>query len=415
MSSTIKAIHAKEIYATRGHVGLHITVQTEGGIQGIATPMIGISVGKYEAKFLVDGGKRWFGRGVLKAVNNVNKIIAPALKNMDVTQQHTIDSALIQLDGTPDKSRLGANAIVGVSLASLMAAAKSSSAPLYRYLGGINARVLPCPIIGCGTAGTYRDPGKTRLYKPSFEFAAFGASSFSESVYLARLAEAELKTVISQQYGKETLRRQNILSVVEDDRDALIAMTTAIDNIGYNGKIGIFIDCAAGCYYNIATDTYHGLFSNSTKTRDDLMELYDKFVTEYPVIVLEDPLHEDDFEGHALLTKELGIEIVGDDLFVSNSQRLKIGIEAGAANAMVLKIPQVGTVTEALEAVQLAQKNNYNVGPCASRGGAAYISDFAVGLNTGQVRNTSNLNRLLEIEHELGTTATFLGRASFQS
>jgi enolase len=415
MSSKIKSIHAREIYATRGYVGLHVTVETYEGIQGIATPMIGVSVGKYEAKFLFDGGKRWFGRGVLKAVNNVNKIIAPALKNKDVTQQGTIDNALIQLDGTPDKSHLGANAIVGVSLASLMAAAQSSRVPLYQYLGGVNARVLPCPIIGCGTAGTYRNPGQTRLFKPSFEFAAFDGSSFSESVYLARLAEAELKIVISREYGARAIRRRNILSMVADDRDALIAMTTAIDNTGYTGKIGIFIDCAAGCYYDAASDTYHGLFSDSTKTRDDLMELYDKFVTEYPVIVLEDPLHEDDFEGHALLTKELGIEIVGDDLFVTNPQRLQKGIELGAANAMVLKIPQVGTVTEALRAAQLAQNHGYSVGPCASRGGAAYISDFAVGLNTGQVRNTSNLNRLLEIEHELGAAARFLGRASFQS
>ena len=415
MNDAIKSIHAKEIYATRGNVGLHVTVRTYEGVQGTATPMIGISVGKYEAKFLFDGGKRWFGRGVLQAADNVNKIIAPALKNMDVTQQHTIDNALIQLDGTPDKSRLGANAIVGVSLASLMAATQSSRIPLYRYLGGLNARVLPCPIIGCGTAGTYRNPGQTRLFKPSFEFAAFGARSFSEAVYLARLAEAKLKIVISRQYGGRAIRRRNILSVVENDCDALNAMTAAIDNTGYTGKIGIFIDCAAGCYYDEASATYHGLFSDSTKTRDDLIELYEKFVTEYPVIVLEDPLHEDDFEGHALLTKEMGIEIVGDDLFVTNPQRVQKGIEAGAANAMVLKIPQVGTVTEALRAAQLAQKSGYSVGPCASRGGAAYISDFAVGLNTGQVRNTSNLNRLLEIECELGTAARFLGRASFQS
>lgn len=415
MSSTIKSIHAQEILATRGHLGLHVSVRTQEGIQGVATPMIGISVGKYEAKFLFDGGKRWFGRGVLKAVNHVNKIIAPALKNMDVMQQRAIDNAMIELDGTHDKSRLGANAIVGVSLAVLKAAANSTGVPLYRYLGGMNACTLPCPIIGCGTAGTYRNPGQTRLFKPSFEFAAFGATSFAESVYLARLAEAELKTIISRKYGIRAIRRRNILSEVKDDCDALTAMTAAIDNTGYTGKIGIFIDCAAGCYYDSVTDTYHGLFSASRKTRDELMELYDKFVKEYPVIVLEDPLHEDDYEGHAIITRELGIEIVGDDLFVTNPRRLQMGIELGAANAMVLKIPQVGTVTEALEAAQLAQKHGYRVGPCASRGGASHISDFAVGLNTGQVRNTSNLNRLLEIEHELGTAARFLGRASFQT
>jgi len=190
----------------------------------------------------------------------------------------------------------------------------------------------------------------------------------------------------------------------------LAAMTEAIDKTRYEGKVGIFIDCAAGCYYE-ASDKYVGLFSEGEKTREDMIELYKDFISSYPIVVLEDPLHEDDFEGHAILTRELGIEVVGDDLFVTNSERLRKGIQMGAANAMVLKIPQIGTVSEALDTVGLALENGYGVGPCSSRGDPS--SDLAVALNTGQVRG--DLNRLLEIEEELGNSAKFLGRASFKT
>lgn len=412
MGSKIKAITASETFATRGPLSLQVTVLTEDGSRGTAAPMPGVSVGKYEAAFLLDGGDRWFGQGVLKAVNNVNTIIAPALKGMDVTEQRKIDDLMIKLDGTPDKSRLGANAVVGVSVAVLNAAAGSSDLPLYRYMGGVNACTLPCPVIGVGTAGRYRDPGKTRLYKPSFEYAAFGAKTFSDAVYVARLVQTELTKVIQKRYGLQ-YPADRILSVVKNDRDAFEAMTEAIENVGYKGKVGIYVDCAAGCYYEAEQDRYVGLLSEGEKTREDMIELYKDFVSNYPLVVLEDPLHEDDFEGHATLTKELGIEIVGDDLFVTNPKRLQKGIEMGAGNAMVLKIPQVGTVSEAMDAVNLAQRYGYGIGPCSSRGFDAENGDFAVALNTGEIRG--GLNRLLEIEEELGSSAKFLGRASFRT
>ena len=373
-------------------------------------PSSGISVGQYEAAFLWDGGDRWFGRGVLKAVENVKTIIAPKLVGMDVTQQGRIDDTLIKLDGTPDKSRLGANAVVGVSLAALKAAAQSSGLPLYRYIGGVNACTLPCPRIGFGVAGTYRDPGETRLAKPSYELAAFDVKTFSESVYVAEIIRAELMELLKKRYGPVVARGRSFLTVVKDDRDALDAITTAVENAGYKGKARIVIDCAAGCYYEADKERYVGMFWDDEKTREDVIEMYKDFVATYPIISLEDPLHEDDFEGHATLTKELGIEIVGDDLFVTNPERVRTGIELGAANCMVLKIPQIGTVSEAMDAVQLMQRHNGAVNPCASRGDPS--AELAVGLNAGQVRGNANV--LLQIERELGRTAKFLGREAYK-
>lgn len=374
-------------------------------------PSSGISVGQYEAAFLWDGGDRWFGRGVLKAVENVQTIIAPKLAGMDVTQQGLIDNTLIKLDGTPDKSRLGANAVVGVSLAALKAAARSSGLPLYRYIGGVNACTLPCPRIGFGVAGTYRDPGETRLAKPSYELAAFDVKTFSESVYVAEIIRAELMELLKKRYGPVVARGRSFLTVVKDDRDALEAITEAVENAGYKGKAGIVIDCAAGCYYEADKERYVGMFWDDEKTREDVIEMYKDFVATYPIISLEDPLHDDDFEGHATLTKELGIEIVGDDLFVTNPERLRKGIELGAANCMVLKIPQIGTVSEAMDAVQLMQRHDGAINPCASRGDPS--AELAVGINAGQVRGNANV--LLQIERELGSTAKFLGREAYKT
>jgi enolase len=411
VGAKIKAVTAEEMYRQRGHVGLQVTVVTDDGAQGVHMPSSGISVGQYEAAFLWDGGDRWFGRGVLKAAETVNTIIAPKLVGLDVTQQRRIDDTLITLDGTPNRARLGANAVVGVSIAALKAAAHSSGLPLYRYIGGVNACTLPCPRIGLGVAGTYRDPGDTRLAKPSYELAAFDVHSFSESVYVAEQIRAELMNRLKQTYGPVVARGRSFLTVVNDDRDALAAITEAIEAAGYRGKAGIVIDCAAGCYYEAATERYAGLFWAGEKTREDLIEVYKDFVASYPLISLEDPLHEDDFEGHALLTRELGIEIAGDDLFVTNPARVRQGLAVGAANCMVLKIPQIGTVSEAMDAVHLMQRHDGAINPCASRGDPS--AELAVALNAGQVRGDANV--LLRIERELGPTATFPGRAAYKT
>jgi enolase len=402
--------------AQRGLLSLQVVVETEDGARGVATPESGVSTGTYEAAFLLDGGPRYNGLGVRKAAEIVRTVIGPALKGMDVASQGEIDRLMIELDGTPDKSRLGANAIVGVSLAVLKAGAAASGLGLYRYIGGANACTLPIPIIGIGTGGRYRDPGTSRWFKPSYEFAAFGAGSYQDAVYWSWRCAEEVKRLLQARYPERyvpSYYANNLAGVINDDRELLEIMTESIVNCGYEGQVGIYFDCAADCYYENDIQRYVGLFSPGEKTRDELVALLKAYVDAYPVVSLEDPLHEEDFEGHALATRELGIEIVGDDLFTTNIERLKHGISMGAANSMVLKITQVGTVSEALAACRLALANGYNVHPCGSRGDRVSIGDFAVGLNAGQVR-AGDHNRLLSIEEELGQSAVWPGRAAYK-
>jgi enolase len=402
--------------AQRGLLSLQVVVETEDGALGVATPESGVSTGTYEAAFLLDGGPRYNGLGVRKAVELVNTVIGPALKGMDVANQGEIDRLMIELDGTPDKSRLGANSIVGVSLAVLKAGAAASGLGLYRYIGGANACTLPIPIIGIGTGGRYRDPGTSRWFKPSYEFVAFGAGSYQDAVYWSWRCAEEVKRLLQARYPERyvpSYYANNLAGVISDDRELLEIMTESIVNSGYEGQVGIYFDCAADCYYEKDIDRYVGLFSPGEKTRDELISLLKAYVGAYPVVSLEDPLHEEDFEGHALATRELGIEIVGDDLFTTNIERLKQGVSMGAANSMVLKITQVGTVSEALAACRLALANGYNVHPCGSRGDRVSIGDFAVGLNAGQVR-AGDHNRLLSIEDELGQSAVWPGKAAYK-
>ena len=416
MGTAILSVNAREILAQRGSLSLEVTVATDDGAQGVSTPESGVSTGKHEAAFLLDGGKRYNGLGVRKAVAQINDLIAPALKGMEVGAQLEIDQAMIDLDGTPNKSRLGANAIVGVSLAVLKAAASSTGLPLYRYIGGTDARTLPIPIIGIGTGGRYRDPGRSRWFKPSYEFAAYGAGSYSDAVYWCWRCREEARHLLRTRYPDKyspVYRTTSLAGVIDHDRELLGIMSESIVRCGYEGKAGIYFDCAADCYYEKDIDRYVGLFSPGDKTRDDLIELLKDFVAKYPIVSLEDPLHEEDFEGHALATRELGIEVVGDDLFTTNMARLRQGISMGAANSMVLKITQVGTVSETLATCQEALANGYNVHPCGSRGDRDSIGDFAVGLNAGQVRAADH-NRLMYVEEELGQSAIWLGKAAYK-
>ena len=414
--SNIHKVRAREIIAGRGVVSLEVTVETDDGAVGVSTPESGVSTGTHEARFLLDGGARYGGKGVRKAAENVNAIIGPALVGMDVADQAAIDQTMIELDGTPNKARLGANAIVGVSLAAIQAAAASSGQPLYRMIGGVGARTLPIPIYGIGTGGRYRDPGTSRWFKPSYEFCAYGARGYATALEWSWRCEQEARRLLSERYPDRynpTYRSNSLAGVIDHDRELLDIMSESIVNCGYEGQAGIYFDCAADCYYEADIDRYVGLFGPGEKTRDEVIEELLGFVKAYPLVSLEDPLHEDDFEGHALATQELGIEIVGDDLFTTNIERLQQGIDAGAANSMVLKITQVGTVTEALAACRLALTHDYNVHPCGSRGDNRSIGDFSVGLNTGQVR-ASGHNRLLAIEEELGDAALWQGMGAYK-
>ena len=416
MGAAIQSIKAREILAQRGSLSLEVTVVTDDGAQGVSTPESGVSTGKHEAAFLLDGGERYNGLGVRTAMAQITDVIAPALKGMDVSAQMDIDRAMVELDGTPNKARLGANAIVGVSLAVLKAAANSIGLPLYRYIGGTDARTLPIPIIGIGTGGRYRDPGHSRWFKPSYEFAAHGAGGYSDAVYWCWRCREEARRLLRTRYPDKyspVYRTTSLAGVIAHDRELLEIMAESIARCGYEGRVGIYFDCAADCYYERDIDRYVGLFSPGEKTRDDVIELLKSFVAAYPIVSLEDPLHEEDFEGHALATRELGIEVVGDDLFTTNIARLRQGISMGAANSMVLKITQVGTVSEALAACQVALANGYNVHPCGSRGDRESIGDFAVGLNAGQVRAADH-NRLMFIEEELDQSAIWPGKAAYK-
>ncbi|MCL5027278.1 MAG: phosphopyruvate hydratase [Chloroflexi bacterium] len=416
MGAKIESVVAREIIAQRGVVSLEVTVTADDGARGVSTPESGVSTGSHEAAFLLDGGERYNGLGVRKAAEQVNKVIAPALKGMDVSDQLEVDRLMLELDGTPNKARLGANAIVGVSLAVLKAGANSAGLPLYRYIGGANACTLPIPIYGIGQGGRYREPGRSRWFKPSYEFVAYGAGGYSKALEMSWRCGEEVKKLLRARYADKynpSYHSMSLAGVIGEDRELLEMMSESIVRCGYEGKVGIYFDCAADIYYEKDIDRYVGFFSPGEKSRDDLIKLYKDFVTTYPVVSLEDPLREDDLEGHAIVTKELGIEVVGDDLFTTNVERLKQAIAIGAANSMVLKVTQVGTVSEALTACRTALANGYNVHPCGSRGDRDSIGDFAVGMNAGQVRAVEH-NRVLTIEEQLGKSAVWPGKALFK-
>ncbi len=418
MSSRIQSIRAREVFSARGHPGLETIVTTADGSEGRAEVTAGLSVGKYEVKFVYDGGTRFGGLGLRRAVEIVTTVIAPKLIGMDATQQRAIDDLMIRLDGTPDRSKLGGNATASVSAAVLKAGAASLGVPLYQHIGGVNACILPVPD-GGAFSGSQRygggSPGATTGDKPSHEFVCHGFASFSDATYAAWDVQRVFQQFLKKKFGSGS--PLNLLDCTQHDRELWEGMTTAIEAAGYRGKVGIQIDVAAGTYYDERKERFVGLFSRQEKTREELIELYKEAVKTYPILILEDPLDEDDFEGHAILAKELGIEIVGDDLFTTNPTRLQRGIEVGAANAMLLKVNQVGTITEAFDAVQLAYRHGYGVMPCASRGEGEAIADYVVGLSTGHMRGGGggpSSNRLLEIEAELGGAAKFLGKAALK-
>jgi enolase len=412
MGDLITRIDATEILGARANA-LEVIVTTESGATGRATPEPGVSTGSHEARMVLDGGRRFGGLGVQEAARNVNRHLAPALLGMDVSRQREIDLAMVALDGTADKSRLGANAIVGISIAVAKAAAASAGLPLYQYLGGPNATVIPMPIpgVGGGGGGRYRDPGSSRWFKPSYQYMPYGAGSYARAMEMNYDIQRELGRLMTKRYGNtvRTYSGLHVAGLLENDEELLEAMTEAIIQAGYEGEVGLYFDAAADCYYERDTERYVGLFSAGEQTRDQLIARYVRMVERFPLVSIEDPLHEDDFEGHAMVTAETGIEIVGDDLFTTNIERLEQAIPLGAANSMVLKITQVGTVSEALDACDLALRSGYNVHPCGSRGDVDSIADFAVALNAGQLR-AGDWNRPLAIERELGAAARWPGR-----
>lgn len=423
MGAKIQTVYAREVISARGHPGIETTIVTDSGANGTAVATAGTSVGKHEAVFVYDGGTRWGGLGVKMAVHNVNSIITPAIRGMDVTNQGAVDESMISLDGTRDKSRLGGNALASVSAAVLKAAANSLGIPLYRHIGGVNATILPVPNVTAVCGSERYGGGERSGGKPNYAFLPYGFDSFADASYACWDIRREFKKIVRKRFdldiGMTFYEMPNVPSgKVEDDHELWDAMTEAIEELGYGGRISIQMDVGAGTYYSEKKDKFIGLFSKGDKTKADLIELYRHAVAAYPFLVIEDPLDEEDYEGHAVLTKELGIEIVGDDLFATSTERLSRGIKAGACNAIKLKVNQVGTITEALNTVQLAYRANYGIMSSNSRGEGTDIADYAVGLNTGHIDDggmDDTTNRLLKIESELGSRASFLGKAALKT
>ncbi len=414
----ITAIRAREIIDCRGLPTVQVDAWVDDRLIGRADVPAGRSTGTHEAYELRDGDQsRYRGLGVQKAVAKVNEAIGPALKDWDVTDQRKIDTAMINMDGTPDKRRLGANAILGVSLAVARAAANARGVSLFRYLNP-RGHVLPVPFMNLLNGGKLTS---NYLEIQEFIMVPVGARSFRHALQMTTEVNLVLRDLVIEKYG--------ILAVNTGDEggyatpmrgiyEPLEFLSKATEKAGYAEDVVYAMDCAATHWYDKKKEIYE--LDGKKYDREALIGLYKELKAEFSIVSLEDPLHEDDFEGYAQLTRELGIQIIGDDLFVTNVQRLKEGIQRGAANAMLFKVNQVGTLSEALDAAEFAYRHNYGV-QVSERSGETedpLIADLAVALNSGQIKTgapvrgerTSKYNRLLQIEEELGTAARYAGR-----
>ena len=415
----ITSVTAREIFSQRGHPAIETTVVTESGARGVAVAVAGTSIGEHEIQFAYDGGNRFGGKGVLKAVRNVQDIIAPALKGLDSANQRKIDSIMLELDGTSTKAKLGGNAIASVSGAVLKAGAESLGLPLYQHIGGVNACLLPTPDVPAIRGSNRYGGGQRSGGKPTYTFLCYGYETFSQAAYAGWEVVSALHGLLRSRYNIASVGGPMFdftvmqAGLIESDREIWDLMVEAINISGNEGKIGFQVDMAASTYYDRDTQKFVGLLSREDKTRDDMVRMYRQMVKDYPFIILEDPLDENDYEGHAVLTGELGINVIGDDLFTTSTERLMRGIEVGACNTLLLKVNQIGSISEAFDAVQLAYNHGYSVAPCASRGEGEAIADYGVGLNSGIMSGGgigSIVNRFCQIETELGTKARFSGK-----
>ncbi len=419
-SFVVKRVRAREILDSRGNPTVEVDVYTEHGFGRAAVPS-GASTGIHEALELRDGDRRFHGKGVLRAVRNVNEIIAPEIVGMDARLQREIDEKMRRLDGTSNKSKLGANAILGVSLAVAKAAADTYDMPLYRYLGGIRSRVMPVPLMNILNGGKHAG---NELSIQEFMIVPVGADSLREALQIGSEVYHELKAFLKARFGLSAINvgdEGGFAPPLNKTRDALDALIEAIKKAGYDpdSDVVIAMDAAASSFYDEDSGKYK--IDGDELGREEMLEFYISLVNEYPIKSIEDPFFEEDFEAFAELTGKIGdhIQIVGDDLFVTNVNRLSKGIELGAANALLLKVNQIGTLTEAIDAAELSFSNGYNV-IVSHRSGEtedATIAHLAVALNTGQIKTgapargerTAKYNELLRIEEELGSEAIYPG------
>ena len=421
----ITDVYAREVLDSRGNPTIEVEVETESGCFGRAIVPSGASTGEYEAVELRDKDeKRFLGKGVTKAVNNVNEAIAPEIIGYDVTKQIVIDKLLCKIDSTPNKSRLGANAILGVSLAVAKAAANFYNMSLYEYFGGIHAHTLPTPMINILNGGSHAD---WCIDFQEIMIVPVAAETFKQAVQMSSEVFHHLKTVLKEQglntaVGDEGGYAPKLCS----NEDALASVVKAIRSAGYvPGKdFKLALDIAASEFYDEKTKKYNLVSEKKKLSSKELVSYYKDLCKKYPIISIEDGLDENDWDGWKVLTKELGssIQLVGDDLFVTNTKRLKKGIEEGVANAILVKINQIGTLTETFAAVEMAKKAGY-AAIISHRSGESEdttIADIAVALNAGQIKTGSmsrtdriaKYNQLLRIEDELGDSSVFAGKKS---
>ncbi len=427
----IESVKALEVLDSRGNPTVQVEVVTEGGFSGVAMVPSGASTGSFEAVELRDGDKsRYLGKGVLQAVENVNKKIAKAIENMNVYEQVKIDKTLIELDGTDNKAKLGANATLGVSLAVAKAAAASLGMSLYNYIGGVNAKELPVPMMNIMNGGKHADSGLT---VQEFMIMPVGAKTFSECMKMGVEVYHNLKKVLNEKglatgVGDEGGFAPNVSS----EKEAIELILAAIEKAGYvAGKdVCLALDVAATEMFDeakkIGKDGYYFWKTGEFKTKEQMIDFIVDLATNYPIISIEDGLAEEDWESWKVLTEKLGdkIQLVGDDLFVTNIKRLQKGIDNKTANSILIKLNQIGTLTETLDAIELAKKNGYTA-VVSHRSGETEdttLADVAVATNAGQIKTgapcrtdrVAKYNRLLNIEDELGDVAVFSGRKSLK-
>lgn len=421
----IKRVYAREILDSRGNPTVEVEVTTESGAFGRASVPSGASTGIYEAVELRDGDKaRYLGLGVSKAVNNVNEIIAKEVTGKDIFDQRGIDYLMIELDGTENKGKLGANAILGVSLAVAKAAADSLRIPLYKYIGGANAHILPTPMMNIINGGAHAD---NNVDFQEFMIMPVNAPSFKEAIRIGAEVFHSLKKVLKAKglntaVGDEGGFAPNLAS----NEEAIQTILEAIEKAGYKPGVDVKLamDVASSEFYKDGKYTLPGE-NNKTFTSKELVDFYVELCSKYPIISIEDGLDQDDWEGWAYLTEKLGkkVQLVGDDFFVTNTKRLKMGIEKGLANSILIKVNQIGTLTETLEAIEMAQKANYTA-VVSHRSGETEdttIADIAVATNAGQIKTGSasrtdriaKYNQLMRIEDELKSQSDYAGMNAF--
>lgn len=412
---------AREILDSRGNPTVEAEVFLDDGARGVAGVPSGASTGVHEAHELRDGGERYQGKGVLKAVENINEKIADEIAGFEADDQRLIDQALIKLDGTDNKSELGANAILGVSIAAAKAAAESAALPLYRYIGGPNAHVLPVPMMNILNGGAHADSG---VDVQEFMIAPIGAESFAEALRMGAEVYHALKAVLKDKGLSTGLGDEGGFAPSVDSTKAVLdVIVDAIKKAGFEpGKdVALALDVASSEFFK--DGKYH--FEGGEHTAEEMSKVYEDLIDQYPIVSIEDPLQEDDWDGYTALTAAIGekVQIVGDDFFVTNPARLQEGIEKKAANALLVKVNQIGTLTETFDAVELAHRNGYRT-MMSHRSGETEdttIADLAVALNCGQIKTgaparserVAKYNQLLRIEQELGDGAVYAGRSAF--